>query len=28
LKLLFKIPREQSGSPEETEAFARLKGSV
>jgi hypothetical protein len=27
LMLLFKIPREQSGSPEETEAFARLKGS-
>jgi len=27
LTLLFKIPREQSGSPDETEAFARLKGS-
>jgi hypothetical protein len=28
LMLLFKIPREQSGSPDETEAFARLKGSL
>jgi predicted MFS family arabinose efflux permease len=28
LMLLFKIPREQSGSPEKTEAFARLKGPV
>jgi MFS family permease len=27
LMLLFKIPREQSGSSDETEAFARLKGS-
>ena len=27
LMLLFKIPREQSGSPDETEAFARFKGS-
>jgi len=27
LMLLFKIPGEQSGSPGETEAFARLKGS-
>ena len=27
LMLLFKIPREQSGSRDQTKAFARLKGS-
>jgi predicted MFS family arabinose efflux permease len=28
LMLLFRIPREPSGSPDETKAFARLKGSL
>jgi hypothetical protein len=27
LMLLFRIPREKPGSPDQTEAFARLKGS-